>query len=232
MKRPFKKTKGRIQTSYISRFAQFSTLTGLLLCISVAGRADTLVQIFNQASQNADSEISWNQLGGDQTQVSPSTSLGSTNGLIAIITLAGNGGLISVICSDGNRPPSAKYCSWTGAGFPAVDLGRANRVLWTTDQSNGGTGPVTVAFMHPVAGAGALIQADAPGQFIARIEAFNGSTSLGAFTATSDSAGDAVYAGLQDTSGANITSVVFRLTRCSGSCADFALDAIQLNTAQ
>ena len=65
--------------------------------------------------------------------------------------------------------------------------------------------------------AGALIQANTPGQFTARIEAFNGATSLDSFTVTSDTNGDAVYIGLKDQTAANITSVVFSLTTCAAN---------------
>jgi hypothetical protein len=75
---------------------------------------------------------------------------------------------------------------------------------------------------------GALVQADAPGQFTAQVEAFDGSSLLGTFTATSDSAGDPVFIGVQNTV-ADITSLVFDLTACSpGPCDnnDFAIDTL------
>jgi hypothetical protein len=88
---------------------------------------------------------------------------------------------------------------------------------------------VTLQFAGPVAGVGATIQADGPGQFSAQIQVFNGATSLGSFTVASDPNGDAFYIGVLDQSGANITAVVFSLTSCVGVCADFALGPVSLN---
>jgi hypothetical protein len=78
-----------------------------------------------------------------------------------------------------------------------------------------------------------VIQANAPGQFTAQIQAFNGGTSLGTFLVTSDVAGDAVYIGVQDQTAPNITKVVFSITACapvdSSGCTDFAIDTLNLN---
>jgi hypothetical protein len=104
-------------------------------------------------------------------------------------------------------------------------------LLWTTNAFGGGNGPVTVTFASGVIGAGALLQSDVPGPFTASIEAFNGGTSLGTFTEASDGSGDAIYLGLKDNTGANITSVVYSLTACASLCADFAVDAVDLATA-
>jgi hypothetical protein len=77
-----------------------------------------------------------------------------------------------------------------------------------------------------------MIQANAPGAFTAQIQAFNGATLLGAFTANSI-AGAAVYIGIQDQTGANITKIVFSLTACGpldvSGCTDFAIDTVNLN---
>jgi len=75
-----------------------------------------------------------------------------------------------------------------------------------------------------------MIQANAPGQFTAQVQAFNGTALLGTFTVLSNPAGDATYIGVQDQSGANITKVVFSTTTCaptdSSSCTDFAIDTV------
>jgi hypothetical protein len=210
--------------SNLTRSTQFSLAAGLFLLTVTAGTvSDTVVQVTSLANQAADSTINWTQLGADQTAVSASFGVTSTAGLSATVGLAATGGLATVVCSA--APPNATNCSWTGTGLPA-----GSEALWTTDGANGGHGPVTLTFGSSIFGAGALIQADAPGQFTAKIQAFKGGTSLGSFTAVSDSAGDAVYIGLKDTTAAHISSVVFSLTACQGSCADFALGAIQLNT--
>jgi hypothetical protein len=91
-----------------------------------------------------------------------------------------------------------------------------------------------LTFGTSVSAAGALIQADEPGQFRAEIQAFNGATLLGSFTVTSNTNGDAVYIGILDQTGANITSVTFSLTACGSADAncvvsDFAVDTVFLN---
>ncbi|MGA3025910.1 MAG: hypothetical protein ABSF98_14165 [Bryobacteraceae bacterium] len=209
--------------SKLIRCSQLSSVVGLLLLAATAAQADSVVQVSSLSAQQADSTIGWGQLGADQTQLSASFGVTSTAGPSATVGLAASGSVASVVCSA--APPSATNCSWTGTGLPA-----GSEALWTTDGAVGGNGPLTLTFGKGVAGAGALIQADAPGQFTASIQAFNGAASLGTFTALSDVAGDAVYIGLKDSTAANITSVVFSLTACQGSCADFAVGAIQLNT--
>jgi hypothetical protein len=85
-----------------------------------------------------------------------------------------------------------------------------------------------------VVGAGAWLQADATGVYTAQIQAYNGGTSLGSFTATSDASGDPLFLGvLQSPATANITRIVYSLTSCAscngdGDTADFAIDTLLL----
>ncbi|MBV9303612.1 MAG: choice-of-anchor D domain-containing protein [Acidobacteriaceae bacterium] len=200
-----------------SRFAALCLVAMLFGAASAS--ADSLTLVTSQSAQNATDFVNWSQLGADGTVVQASFNVTSTKGNSVSVSLAGPNSIVSVVC--GGSP-----CSWTGSGFPAQDA-----LLWTSDAANGGNGPVALTFTNPVAGAGALIQTDTPGQFTAQVQAFNGATSLGVFTVPSDTNGDAVYIGLLDQSGANITSVVFTLSQCPGTCSDFALDAVGLNAA-
>jgi hypothetical protein len=203
--------------------ARLSGLLGAVLFATTAAWADTLVQVTSQAGQGATDSISWKQLGGDQSLLATSFTAKSATGTTHTVTLAGVDSVVSVVCA-----PTPVNCSWTqGTGFAIGDS-----LIWTSDTGNGGNGPVTVSFSAPLAGAGALIQANTPGLFTAKIEAFNGGTSLGSFTVTSDTNGDAVYIGLKDQTAANITSVVFSLTTCAGTCTatDFGIDTVFLNT--
>jgi hypothetical protein len=205
------------------RCRQFYVVAVLLL-VATAVWADAVVEVTSQSGLGPDSSISWLQLGADQTQVPASASVVSNHGLSATVTLAGANSVVSVVCAL--APPLSTNCSWNGAGFTAGDS-----LLWTTNAFGGGNGPVTVTFASGVIGAGALLQSDVPGPFTASIEAFNGGTSLGTFTEASDGSGDAIYLGLKDNTGANITSVVYSLTACASLCADFAVDAVDLATA-
>lgn len=177
---------------------------------------DSLVVVTNSAAQGANDSVAWSQLGSDATTLSSAFVVTSAQGVGVNVSLAGANSLTSVVCT-------ATPCSWTGTGFNAGDT-----LLWTSDAGNGGNGPLTLAFAQGVSGAGALIQADGPGQFTAQIQAFNGATLLGSFTVASDANGDAAYIGVTDQTGSNITSVVFSLNSCTGVCTDFALDTVAI----
>ncbi|HKW68112.1 MAG TPA: choice-of-anchor D domain-containing protein [Terriglobales bacterium] len=173
---------------------------------------DSLVVVTNSAAQGANDSLAWSQLGSDATTLPSAFVATSAQGMGVNVSLAGANSLTSVVCP-------ATPCSWTGTGFNAGDT-----LLWTSDAGNGGNGPLTLAFAKGVSGAGVLIQADAPGQFTAQIQAYNGATLLGSFTVASDAKGDATYIGVTDQTGSNITSVTFSLTSCTGVCTDFAVD--------
>src|SRR6266478_8623538 len=200
-------------------------LCGLIVLIfftTNAAWADNLVVVTSRTGQAANDFVLWSQLGADAALLGSGFNAASVGGVTNAGTLTGANSLISVVCP-------ASPCSWTGSSFSATDS-----LLWTSDAGNSGNGPVTLSFGTPITGAGAMIQADAPGQFTAQIQAFNGATLLGAFTAMSNPAGDAIYIGVQDQSGANISKVVFSITTCgpldTSGCTDLALNALNLNT--
>ena len=179
--------------------------------------ADTLSLVTSQAAQNANDSLSWASLGTDGTTLGASFSLNSGKGSPVAVSLNGASSIVSIVCS-------ASPCSWTGGGFAAGD-----RLLWASDAANGGNGPLTLRFSKGVVGAGAMIQADGPAPFTAQIQAYNGSSLLGSYTLVSSS-GNAIYLGVNDQSGANITALVFSLSSCgAGACTDFALDTIWFN---
>ena len=191
----------------------------IMLSFLVAGtaRADTLKVVTSPSSQGANDSLNWSQKGADGTVLGASFSAKTTLGSTVTVGLASANSVISVVCT-------ASPCSWTGTGITA-----GHSLLWTSDAANGGNGPVTLTFAKGVAGLGAFVQADLPGAFTAKIQAFNGATSLGSFTVAS-STGVATYIGVIDQTGANITSAVFSLTACATTCTDFSLDTIEINT--
>jgi Bacterial Ig-like domain (group 3)/Divergent InlB B-repeat domain len=189
------------------------TGTGTVMAVGT----DNVVLVTSQSAQGANDSVSWNQLGADGTLLAASVSATSTNGVAVTGSLAGPNSTPAVVCA-------ATVCSWTGTGFATGDT-----LLWTSDAANGGNGPLTLALGKSIAGGGALIQADAPGQFTAQIQAYNGATLLGTLSVTSDANGDPAYIGVQDQTGANITSLTFSLTNCASTCTDFALDTAYLN---
>jgi hypothetical protein len=197
-------------------------ICALGIVIPFAGnvRADSMLPIASQTAQAPNDFMTWTQLGPDATPLAASANLQSAGSVAVGLSLGGSGSLLSVAC------PETGACSWTGLGFAAGDS-----LLWTSDPGNAGNGPATLTFATPVAGAGALIQADGPAQFTAQIQVFDGTTSLGTFPVMSNTNGDATYVGAKDQSGADITSAVFSLTSCAGNCADFAIDTVYLNTS-
>jgi hypothetical protein len=204
---------------------QVIRLCGLVVLLSLATTAwsDTMTGVSSKSSQGSNDSVLWSQLGADATVLAASVKATSGTGVAVNVAFAGANSLASAVCA------AAPTCSWSGTGFAAGD-----RIIWTADAAAGGTGPVSLSFGTSVSGAGALIQADEPGQFTAQIQAFNGSTLLGSFSVTSNATGDAVYVGILDQTGANITSVTFSLTACGSadaSCAlsDFGLDTVFLN---
>jgi trimeric autotransporter adhesin len=205
--------------------SQVYRLCGLVVLLSLATVAwsDTMTGVSSKASQGSNDSVQWSQLGADRTILASSVSATSVSGVAVNVGLAGPNSIVSAVC------PASPTCSWSGTGFAAGD-----RVIWTSDAAAGGNGPLTLAFGRSVSGAGALIHADEPGQFRAEIQAFNGSTLLGSFMVTSNANGDAVYIGILDQTGPNITSVTFSLTACGSADAncvlsDFAVDTVFLN---
>lgn len=203
------------------------SLVGALFVIMLASavaRADSVAVVTSLGELSANDTIVWSTIGADAFPL-PAASQGfmSTHGLTGTAVLGGPNSLIAVVCPE-------TLCSWntlSTSGFSAGDS-----LIWTADTGVSGNGPLTVNFTSKnVAGAGAFIQYDGPGQFTAQIQPFNGVTPLGVgpFTVTSDSGGDAVFIGVLDSTGANITSVVFSITSCTGDCTDFAIDTVSLN---
>jgi hypothetical protein len=194
----------------------------LILFATAAARADSVAVLTSVGGLSANDTIVWSpQLGPDATTLTASPSFTSTHGLTGSVSLAGPNSLIAVVCP-------ASPCSWNLAGLTGFNAG--DSLIWTADTGNAGNGPLTLNFTSKnVAGAGAFIQADGPAQFTANIQAFNGVTSLGSFPVLSDPSGDATFIGVLDSTAANITSVMFSITSCTGDCTDFAIDTVSLN---
>jgi streptogramin lyase len=191
----------------------------VVLLAATSSRADSLAQATSQAAQGGNDSVEWSQLGANGTTLSANFGATSNKGTTVSVSLSGPNSVLSVVCP-------ASSCSWSGAGFASGDT-----LIWTSNGSNGGNGPITITFGRGQAGAGSLIQADGPSQFTATIQAFSGSTSLGSFTETSDSKGTAVYLGVVDNGGPNITSVVIGLVRSQGVTSDFAIDSLTLGSS-
>jgi hypothetical protein len=212
------------------RPASVGRLFGLIFTLAIGGiifsthaaLTDSVLKVTSLGALGNNDSVPWSQLGADSTLLLATINANSTGAIAITGTLAADGSLASVVCP-------ASPCSWGSPGNGGFNAG--DTVIWTSDTANGGTGPFKLAFGASVKGAGALIQADGPGSFTAQIQAFNGTTSLGTFTAASDPQGDAVFLGVVDNTAAHITSVVYSLTACTGPCSDFAIDTLFIQSA-
>jgi hypothetical protein len=148
--------------------------------------------------------IHWNTLGPDQTVLPATFSVTSTGGVKDSVALAGPNSVLSLVCAT-----TPANCSWTGStvGFAVHDT-----LLWTSDAGNRGNGPVTLSFAKPVAGTGAFIQADLPGQFTARLDLYSNATLLGTFSVASDAKGDAVAVDTVYVTSASVASTTTTMT--------------------
>ena len=198
----------------------------LLLSTSVivaggTARADTIVGFTNRTTFGGNDSANWNQLGANLATIPNPFSANSSGGLhiTGSFAVAGGTGLVAV----------------QGPGPTNFNGNFANGDFLISTTTNG-NGPLTLAFSQGIIGAGAQIQADFFGPFTAQLEARNGSTSLGSFSEAgiSNSAGDnsAIFIGLKDLSGANITSLVFSVPTCAipSTCTDFAINQLSLDT--
>jgi hypothetical protein len=204
---------------YQNRVAKLSGLAALALFAMGTSQASALA-IWNGTSPAANDSTSWSGLGPDQTPLGATFSATSTGGVAVSGSFAGGSGLVAVEC------PASPSCSWTGSSpFTAGET-----LVWSFNNSTGvGTGPLTLGLGKAVLAGGLDIQADTvPGVgFTAQIQAFNGATLLGTENATSDSNGDPIFIGAQDTV-PDITKLVFDLTSCTATCDlnDFAVGTL------
>jgi hypothetical protein len=210
----------KYKTSVLA-FGILAILFATILHSTTFAWADTVNVVTTQSGQNATDSIGWSQEGGDGTILGTNFNAKSAGAAPASVTLTGANSIVSVVCP-------ASQCSWAGAAG-GTNFAAGDSLIWTSDASNGGNGPLTLTFSTKISGAGALIQSDGPSQFTAQIQAFNGTTSLGTFPVTSDSSGNAVYIGVLDKTAPNISSVVFSITNCTGDCLDFAIDTVSLS---
>ncbi|HLJ17143.1 MAG TPA: hypothetical protein VKV15_21800 [Bryobacteraceae bacterium] len=198
--------------------------TAIIIATSTGG-GDTIVFASSAAALSANDTVAWTSLGADATSVPNTFSGSSTGGRQVQGAFASSTGLVSIVCGT---IPSATACSWGPAsgGFQTGDT-----LVWALNPTaNAGSGALTITVPQG-SGVGAVIQADSPGQFTAKLELFNGSTSLGSTTQTSNANGDAFFLGALDTTAAHVTKAVFSLTAVSagGDPADFAIDKLSMN---
>jgi len=183
---------------------------------AATSRADTIVSVGSRAGF-ADLAV-WPDL---CTPGLGSISTVSTHGIG--VTATGENGTVD---SDQQATPGCpNYDGWDGNFAPGDNL------VWS---DSGSHGPIDVTLSQGVNAIGAQIQADFFGAFVGRLTVYNGATMLGTValagssTATADNS--AIFLGLQDLSGANITKAVFSLDSCALNCNDLSINEVSLNS--
>jgi hypothetical protein len=193
--------------------------------ISVGGlKADNLVTYSSRAGFGGNDTLDWGQLGACNQNVAATFNATSAGGLNLTGSLASDH-----VRENKQRDISGNsgcpYDGWYG-NFAAGD-----NLVWTGIT---GAAPVTLNFASSISGVGFQIQSDHSGNFTAQIDAYNGATLLGSFSGNGVSAytadNSAIFLGLRDLSGSNITSLVISLTSAPGnSITDFAFNQLSLD---
>ena len=195
-------------------------LLTLTCCLAGAAVYASPVFVTSPGAMGENDTTNWSQLGSDGTLLASTFTANSVNANVVHGSLTGPNSTVAVVC------PSSPSCSWSPASPPAFNAG--DSLIWTSNGNGGGNGPLTLKFSAEF-GAGAYLEADAPGQFTAKLQVFYGTNSSVSETVTSDANGDPVFLGALDST-KDITSEIFSLTSCGIGCstADFAVDTLFL----
>ena len=203
-------------SKYRNHVAKLSGLAVLALVAIGTTQADAALMSWNGTSPAPNDSTSWAGLGPDGTALGATFTATSTAGNTITGSFAGGSGLVAVAGT-----------SWTPVVAPFVS---GDTLVWAFNNGTSvGTGPLTLGFGAAVLAGGLDLQADAPGAFTAHVEALDAAGNvLGTETFTSAN-GAPIFVGAQDTT-ADIKSLVFDLTQCTGTGCDihdFAVDTLK-----
>ena len=202
-------------------------LTIAVLCFASFASADSFITYSSRAQQNPTDFIDWTQLGPDflisgTTIPTPA----------AVSTFGGNLALVGNL-NGGDFLRLDEGLGW-GGNF---DYGES--LVWTGNPNLGfgGGGPFGIQLLNPVGSVGFGIQADVAGPFVATVVLYDsGANVIGTFSFNGDSffseAGDNLFIGIGDTTGANIAAIA--ISTDSGDPFwnnDFAIDDPSFGTA-
>jgi len=199
-------------------------LLGICL-LSTAAYGTGVISLANSpAAMGANDFVTWGQLGVDGAMIGDTFPATSSNQDSITGAFSTTTGMVVTVGGSTWGPPTGAFTD-------------GDSLIWAFDSgANSGTGPLTISFPTGF-GAGAAIQADAIGQFTVQLQLFNGATSLGSVSVTSDADGDAVFIGAVDTV-AEVTDAIFDLTAAgsssdsSNNLGDFAIDTLSLQNSQ
>lgn len=186
--------------------------------------ASTIVAYTDRGSFGANDLVDWGQVGLCIPDL-PAPFTAVSAGGIGVSGSVANGATVNTTTQrhpdDSGGCPS--YDGWFGNFAPDDNL------IWTNN-----AGPLTLTFDRPVSGAGAQIMADFYGDFTAQLDAYSGATLLGSVVnlagfSIGDADNSAIFLGLRDLDGAEITSVVFTVLSASIDPDDFAINQVSLD---
>jgi hypothetical protein len=188
-------------------------------------KADIFMSFSSRAAFGGNDTVDWGQLGPCNQNVAPTFNATSAGGVNLTGSLASGHAQLTKE-RDGAGNGGCGFDGWFG-NFAAGD-----NLLWT---GSTGTGPVTFNFGSPLARIGFQIESAVAGNFVARIDAYNGATLLDSFSENGVSAytadNSAIFLGLRDLSGSNVSSLVISLTSATNNnVANFALNQLSLDT--
>jgi len=172
-------------------------------------RADTLTLFSDSSSFPANDTVNWTTVGPPGTFLGYQFSTTSDGGVGVDAATSFSGPPLppydQLVVEKECSAPSTFPCAW--GGFQTGDP------LLFTGQS---TGPLTLSFSQGIFGAGLELQANTEAPYTVTIQAFDGSGSLlGTFSMPgtwSRVPGSAMFLGIEDTSGADISSVTFSIS--------------------
>lgn len=171
-------------------------------------RADTLILFTDSRSFSANDTVDWTTIGPPGTFLGYQFSTTSEGGIAVNAATPFLGPPLppydQLVVERECSAPSTFPCTW--GGFQTGDP------LLFTGQS---TGALTLSFGQGIIGAGLQLQANTEAPYTVTIQAFDGSgTVLGGFSMPgtwSRVPGSAMFLGIEDTSGADITSVMLSI---------------------
>ena len=193
-------------------------LAGITSLLSVSAASAAFIN--NISLLDANTVVSWGQLGNPGSSAPPVFTASSSNGVSLQGTfLSGSSGTVAKVCPSTN-------CNWAGApSFNPADF-----LVWTEDANGNGSGPLAITFTSPVRGVGFYVELTAPGTFVVNFAVIAGANTTTEMVA-SDSAGDPLFVGALDPA-ADVHAIVVTPTSCAplspGGCnpTDFAIDSL------
>ncbi len=204
------------------------TLTGIALSIGASlVKADTLTFSSHGGRWSYNDEVYWNQL-----------PLNSSVNSGALIDTHTEGIPLTISFGRGGSGTTFTQCAATCEGDQdwAGDFLPGQHILGAVTSSYSNNGNLILSFGQGIDGIGFVLEPDYYGTFKAEVTLFDGSTDLGSFfeagNSTFSPGGMESFIGVEDLTGADITSVHIAAFDCGGyACSSgFAIGDLELQT--